>query len=76
MLFARLEQVLPNQKINEPFLFCATCYTYFMGRPGFFCPMCGHKFNFPTEPQMITVKLNEEMTNEEAVNFVRNHIKG
>lgn len=74
MIFARLEQIMPNVTANEPFLFCKKCHTYHYWNPGAYCCVCGHKFIKPKEPQMITVKLEEEMMHEDAVKYVRSKV--
>ena len=74
MIFARLEQITPNCTCNEPFLFCSKCHQYFFGHPGVFCSACGHKFNWPEEPQMISVELEKEMPYEEAIEYVYNKV--
>ena len=75
MIFARLEQVMPNGTVSEPFLFCKKCKTYFPGNPGNYCNCCGHKFGkHNKQPIMITVNVDTEMRHIEAVKYVRENI--
>ena len=75
MIFARLEQVMPDSTLSQPFLFCKKCKTYFHGNHGNYCNCCGHKFgNHNKYPQMIKVNVEREMSLIEAVDYVRKNI--
>lgn len=75
MIFARLEQVMPDSTLNEPFLFCKKCRTYFPGNPGNYCNCCGHKFGKHNKyPVIITVNVKREMNHKDAVDYVRKNI--
>ena len=75
MIFIRLEQITPTGGVNEPFVFCSKCGQYFFAGVGNFCDRCGHKLIKPKEPIMITIKIDEEMCHEDALNYVRRKIK-
>ena len=74
MIFARLEQNLPDYMESEPFLFCSQCMAYFFCKPGNFCPQCGHKFKDVDFPKIIKVHRKESMKHEEAIKFVRSKV--
>ena len=76
MIFARLEQITPKYTVNEPYTFCSECGVYYYGGiAGKYCSNCGHQFVRSQEaPRMLSIKVDEEMLNEDAVKFVRDHI--
>lgn len=77
MIFVRLEQVTQKCSTSEPFVFCKKCHAYYYGgRTGNFCSLCGHKFRNVTKPKMLTVTLDEEMSHEDALKYVKNKVFG